>query len=107
MEGIEDHFQANQYTLYHSVSYPDPDLNSLFWQHSYQLLICPKNCRGGGGTCPLCPPLNTPLGATLLHRVVRSSDYQHQNQTVDQKPGILGEKSTSVTPLEISLLGPT
>jgi len=32
MEGIEDHFQANQ-LLFISVSDPDPDLNPLFWQH--------------------------------------------------------------------------
>ena len=38
MEGIEDHFQANQ-LLFISVSDPDPDLNPLFWQHWYQLLI--------------------------------------------------------------------
>ena len=31
MEGIEDHFQANQ-LLFTSVSDPDPDPNPLFWQ---------------------------------------------------------------------------
>ena len=38
MEGIEDHFQANQ-LLFISVSDPDPDPNPLFSQHWYQLLI--------------------------------------------------------------------
>ena len=38
MEGIEDHFQANQ-LLFISVSDQDPDLNPLFWQHWNQLLI--------------------------------------------------------------------
>ena len=32
MEGIEDHFQANQ-LLFISVSDLDPDPNPLFWQH--------------------------------------------------------------------------
>ena len=38
MEGIDDHFQANQ-LLFISVSDPDPDPNPLFWQHWYQVLI--------------------------------------------------------------------
>ena len=32
MEGIENHFQANQ-LLFISVSDLDPDPNPLFWQH--------------------------------------------------------------------------
>ena len=38
MEGIDNHFQANQ-LLFISVSDPDPEPNPLFWQHCYQLLI--------------------------------------------------------------------